>query len=198
MPRKPNTEARVRILNAACKLFHKDGFKGVSMDDIARASKLKKANLFHYYPSKEAMGLAVLEYTTESLRAKNLDQYRDAGDPAKLVEKIFGDSIRRMKENNCCKGCFMGNLAQELSDHSEKLRSKLAEYFEFWSATLAEALERAKSRGSFRKQFNSREAADAILAALEGATLFSKTNRKVASLENARKMVLSYLKSYAA
>jgi TetR/AcrR family transcriptional regulator len=61
MARKPNTEARRRILEAARELFLERGLRGVSMEEVAGAAGIKKANLFHYYPRKESLELAVLE-----------------------------------------------------------------------------------------------------------------------------------------
>ena len=61
MPGKVNVGARQRILEAARKLFHERGLRGVSMEDVAGAAGIKKANLFHYYPTKESLELAVLD-----------------------------------------------------------------------------------------------------------------------------------------
>ena len=65
MSRRPNIELREKILCSAHRLIYKSGFKGVSMEDIAEAAGIKKANLFHYYPTKEALGLAVFDFAVQ-------------------------------------------------------------------------------------------------------------------------------------
>ena len=181
MSRRPNLKVRERILRVALDLFHGRGFKGVSMEDVASAAGIKKANLFHYYPTKEEM-----------VREK----FSDKGDPIRTVESMFLDSLARMKENRCSRGCFLGNLAQEISDYNEKLRRKVAECFGFWVQELASFLGCWQAKGYFRKNLRPRESAEAILSLLEGATLFSKANKQVGAIENARRMVAVYLGGY--
>lgn len=47
-----NTEA---ILEAALEVFSSNGFRGSTLDQIARAAGLSKPNLLYYFPSKEAI-----------------------------------------------------------------------------------------------------------------------------------------------
>jgi len=52
---------RGRILKQALGVFARQGPDGASLEAIARAAGLSKANLLYYYPSKDALYLAVLE-----------------------------------------------------------------------------------------------------------------------------------------
>jgi TetR/AcrR family transcriptional regulator len=71
------------ILDAALDVFSANGFRGATLDQIAEVAGLSKPNLLYYFPSKEAMHLALLSQllTTwlDPLRAMN-----PSGDP--LVE----------------------------------------------------------------------------------------------------------------
>ncbi len=49
------------ILDAAAQVFHKKGFHGASMADIAEAVNLQKASLYHHVSSKQEILLALLE-----------------------------------------------------------------------------------------------------------------------------------------
>ncbi|NHF73308.1 TetR family transcriptional regulator C-terminal domain-containing protein [Paracoccus xiamenensis] len=55
--RKRNTKA---ILAAALDVFSTEGFRGATLDQIAEAAALSKPNLLYYFPSKEAVYLALL------------------------------------------------------------------------------------------------------------------------------------------
>ena len=52
-----NTEV---ILDAALEVFSAHGFRGATLDQIARAAGLSKPNLLYYFPSKEAIHAALL------------------------------------------------------------------------------------------------------------------------------------------
>lgn len=52
---------RAAILEAGLQVFSEKGFRGATLDEIARAARLSKPNLLYYFPSKEALHLALLE-----------------------------------------------------------------------------------------------------------------------------------------
>jgi TetR/AcrR family transcriptional regulator len=56
---------RKAILQAALEVFSQRGFRGSTVDRIAERAGLSKPNLLYYYPSKEAIYVAVLEDTLE-------------------------------------------------------------------------------------------------------------------------------------
>src|ERR1700680_4051450 len=49
------------ILNAACGLFAKQGYMRSSIAELADACKLSRGALYHYFDSKEAILLAILD-----------------------------------------------------------------------------------------------------------------------------------------
>jgi TetR/AcrR family transcriptional regulator, transcriptional repressor for nem operon len=197
MSRKPNIEARQAILRAAHDLILRQGFKGVSMDDIAQAAGLKKANLFHYYPTKEALGLAVFDYAIQETREGSCCGLGDSSrDPIDAVECLFDNAASRMERRGCSGGCFVGNMAQELSDYNETLRLRVAEHLEHWAQKLSGYLGEYQARRYFVDAFDPAGAAQAILSLFEGAILFCKADRQTSPLRNARQMVRRYLESF--
>ncbi len=48
------------ILEAALEVFSAEGFRGATLDRIAEAAGLSKPNLLYYFPSKEAIHVALL------------------------------------------------------------------------------------------------------------------------------------------
>ena len=131
MSRRLNLEARRKILAAAHGLFYRNGFRGTSMDDVAKAAGMSKANLFHYYPTKDALGIAVFEHVAADMKNKLASQFTRRTDPIRAVARMFDEAARLLRQNGCSGGCFFGNLAQELSDHNEPIRVRLAEHLRF-------------------------------------------------------------------
>src|SRR6476659_1248235 len=101
MPRKPNTATRERIVEEGHDLMYCAGYKGASMDDVAEAAGVKKANLFHYYPTKEALGLAVFEYATRGFAEKLAMKLGDGSDPLQFVAAMLEDTFSRMRRCEC-------------------------------------------------------------------------------------------------
>jgi len=81
---KPRTRIqeknRATIQEAALNVFSKHGFRGATLDQIAKAAGLSKPNVLYYFPSKEAIHRELLaglmDIWLEPLKALN-----DNGDP---------------------------------------------------------------------------------------------------------------------
>ncbi len=99
-----------QIIEVARELFHKFGFKKVSMDEIAREAGVTKKTIYHYFNSKEAL----LEYfiqeeiqnmktIIEEVESKNMDFFDTVNEAiCKLLkyrkEKDFLNVISREAE----------------------------------------------------------------------------------------------------
>ena len=85
---KIRAENRKNILAAAEDSFVKNGFKGTSMQSIADAGGLPKANVLYYFKSKQALYLAVLD---EIIRRwdESIDDMSEGDDPAQVLGKYI-------------------------------------------------------------------------------------------------------------
>ena len=67
---KPRTRIQERnskaILEAGLDVFSQHGFRGATLDQIAEAAGLSKPNLLYYFPSKDAVYLALLDRLLET------------------------------------------------------------------------------------------------------------------------------------
>ncbi|MGD9918941.1 MAG: TetR family transcriptional regulator C-terminal domain-containing protein [Paenirhodobacter sp.] len=65
-PATPRPKTRIQrrntetILDAALEVFSAQGFRGATLDQIAEVAGLSKPNLLYYFPSKEAIHVALL------------------------------------------------------------------------------------------------------------------------------------------
>jgi len=84
---------RERILRAARREFVAKGFAGARVDAIARAARVNKRMLYHYYGDKEGLYRATLY---EGM-ATNLDLVASApADPAELLPFLFARATKRV------------------------------------------------------------------------------------------------------
>ena len=85
---------REEILQAAIAEFSDKGLAGARVDVIARRAAANKRMIYHYFSSKEALFLAVLERTYEDIRrdeaALKLEKLDPVSGMRRLVEFSFG------------------------------------------------------------------------------------------------------------
>src|SRR5262245_36473809 len=62
---QPNTKERIVL--AAMKLFHDQGYHATGMADILRAAEVGSGSFYYFFESKEAVLLAVLDKYVELL-----------------------------------------------------------------------------------------------------------------------------------
>jgi AcrR family transcriptional regulator len=89
MPRSAE-QTRKRILEGAYKLFRRQGYSRVTMDDIAAEATLTKRTLYHHFNSKDQLLANVLEAQHHlALRAFRTFGDRLSGSAEAIVEGMF-------------------------------------------------------------------------------------------------------------
>ncbi len=70
MPTQDTHEVREHILNTAADLFVLQGYKGISMREIAEASGFSKAGLYYHFRDKEHLFIEILLRNLQSFSKK--------------------------------------------------------------------------------------------------------------------------------
>jgi len=183
MARKPDPSIRPRIIEQAEHLIHLRGYNGTSLDGIATACGTTKANLIHHFKSKEELCLAVLDYKMDRTRGECLTPLAGCECPVRAVKKMFADAACFYKNNGCRAGCFIGNMALEMSDINDKFRLKAESFFDEWTGCLEASLKRARAAGTFSPSLKPKSTAEALLSMYQGAIMIARTRRDPAILD---------------
>jgi AcrR family transcriptional regulator len=89
MPRS-SAHTRKRILDAAYRLFRRQGYSRVSMDEIATATRVTKRTLYYHFESKDQLLAHVLEAQHQlALAAFRTFGDRLSGSPEAIIEGLF-------------------------------------------------------------------------------------------------------------
>jgi AcrR family transcriptional regulator len=67
-------DTREMLVRVAEKLMLRDGYSTVRVDDIVRQAGLSKGSFYHFFDSKESLGLAALEhYKADRVKSRKGD-----------------------------------------------------------------------------------------------------------------------------
>ena len=89
MPRSSD-QTRKRILDAAYRLFRRQGYSRVSMDEIAAATGVTKRTLYYHFESKDQLLAHVLEAQHQlALAAFKTFGDRLSGSPEAIIDGLF-------------------------------------------------------------------------------------------------------------
>jgi AcrR family transcriptional regulator len=112
-------ETRQRIISAALERFKTQGFEAATTRDIARQARVATGTLFNYFPSKDAIVVAL---SADSLAAAVYDFTGRKRQGASLDEDLFlyvASGLRRLKRHRAYLGAFIqANLSPLVSADS--------------------------------------------------------------------------------
>ncbi len=63
-------EKKINIMEASLKLFSTKGFYNTTIPDIAKSLGMSVGNMYNYFKSKEALAMAIMQYTSDILGEK--------------------------------------------------------------------------------------------------------------------------------
>ena len=183
---------RDRLVYAAMKLFSEKGYGSTSVADILREAGANSGSLYHAFPTKQDVLLAVLGAYQAGIEPMLLEPAWGAvEDP---IEKVFAllDCYRtHLASTDCTYGCPIGSLALEIHEPDPPVRDLLAANFDGWRAHVERCFEQAKGR--FRPGFDPKRAASFTLTVMEGGVMQSRTYRTLDAFDEAVASLRDYL-----
>ena len=171
------TSTRDRIVDAAAALIAERGFKRTSVDDvIERADLSGKSHIYHYFRSKDELGLEVLGRQFEGFAERGLAILREPMiEPLERLHLFIDSLVALQTERGFRIGSPFGNLASEMADMHEGFRERLTTVFDRWAKQLQALL--WEMRPTLADDVDTARLSRFIIATLEGALMMSKVNR---------------------
>jgi TetR/AcrR family transcriptional repressor of nem operon len=160
-----------RILDIAQDLIQRRSFHGFSFQELADRVGIRKPSLYHYFDSKEALALAVLEHAADWVRTQVAKV--DDEDPAARLESYF-DVFRDIhgKGERVCPG---GSFAAVFDGVSSSVQSGLHRFTKLHLDLLESIVREGAERGQFQiKGQRPRDVAMQIFAGAQGALMIGR------------------------
>ena len=116
------------VLETACTLFYRDGFRATGIDRILAKSGAAKMTLYHHYASKEALIVAVLNRRDREVREHFATEVeRRASDPRARLLAVF-DVLADAMAAPDFHGCLASRAAAEYGDPAHPVHAAAAEH----------------------------------------------------------------------
>ncbi|MCO5231196.1 MAG: TetR/AcrR family transcriptional regulator [Chitinophagales bacterium] len=117
------------ILKQSLRLFRKKSYHNTSIADIAEACGLLKGSLYHYFPSKEALMIAVIKYAHAYFNREVFAiAYNEELDAQQKMEQMFKRSEKALLSD----GDIMGNIGVETARVVPEFSESIRDFFEDW------------------------------------------------------------------
>ena len=187
--RPPKTDGarqatRERLIRAGIEILTEQGFASTGIDAVLRRVDVPKGSFYHYFPSKEAFGHAVIDgyaaYFARKLDRWLLDTTRA---PLDRLRDFIADGKAGLRRFEFRRGCLIGNLGQELGGTHDSLREPLEAVFRDWQGRVARCLDDAVANADLAPEADTARLAEIFWIGWEGAILRAKLVRDTAPVD---------------
>lgn len=174
-----NTATRQRIVMTALELFYVKGYNCTSIADILSRSQVHSGSLYHFFPGKQDLLVAVLEFYRDGIKENLLDiAWAEVTDPIEKIFALLNGYRTGLVMSDFQHGCPIGNLALEISEPDPRIRELLDVNFANWIEAVESCLEEARDR--LPRDTDIRALAEFILTIMEGAIMQARTAQDIA------------------
>jgi TetR/AcrR family transcriptional regulator, transcriptional repressor for nem operon len=190
---------RNKLLTAAFCEIHRQGYQAASIANILHDTGLTKGALYHHFPTKHDLGLAVVDEVIHSrLEQLIFRPIRDSAEPVAALLAII-DTIGERRDAEFIRlGCPLNNLMQEMSPLDANFKDRLNAILAEWGQVIEAALQRAQQAGTIKTDVDCRAAALFVVSAWEGCIGIAKSLQSTAGFSVCMGQLRHYLMSLMA
>ena len=188
MPR----DTRDRIIDAARELFWSKGYHTASVAEILERADANSGSLYHFFPTKQDLLLAVLDWYLDHLESEIVAPARArTEDPIETVFAILEGYRQALLATDLTFGCPIGNLALEFSEPDPAVRDRLARNFANWARAVEACLEGAADR--LPPDLDRKALSQFVLTTMEGGVMQARTHRSIEPFDASVAQLRTYL-----
>lgn len=176
-PPLSKTDTREHLLDSAQQLVQLASYDGFSFRDLAEQVGIRKASIYHHFPSKEALAVAMLERAKEGIA--RWSQSKSSLAPVKKLEAYCFDLYigwLGAGTRLCPAGAFSASWGTLPDNLQRAVRAVFREQRQFLESALADGI----ADGSISPgKATAAELAEWLLATVQGALVTARTTATV-------------------
>ncbi|QDQ96880.1 TetR/AcrR family transcriptional regulator [Tomitella fengzijianii] len=135
---RQKADRRLRLLDAAARLFADRGYGGVSMRDLGAAADVSGPAVYRHFASKQDVLVELLVGISERLLADGKAQVAMADGPEDALERLVAAHARFAVADEDLIRIQDRSLAVLAPEAERRVRRLQREYVELWASTLRE------------------------------------------------------------
>ncbi len=169
--------AKDKILEAGQELMLARGYAATTVDEICEAAGVSKGSFYHFFRTKEEVGLAILDrFAARNERVVADGPYHDANDPTQKALELV-DHLIAMAGEMWGDGCLLGTFALDLAETNPIIRNAVSEKFEGVARGLAAGMAPLAAKDRMPDGLSPKELAEHFIVVVEGALILAKAHQ---------------------
>ncbi len=171
-----STDTRTAILDLAETLVRSRSFNAFSYQDIAERIGIRKASIHYHFPSKEDLGVALVERFRRRAVGWASALVENNVAPREKLLAYFDFQAETLRPGNMI--CLHGILGAEYNALPERVRDSYFEFLEEQQIWLGRLLRKGQAQGVFAADSTPEDQAALIQSAVQGALQLARASGK--------------------
>lgn len=184
---------RLRILEVAAEEMAAHGYKAASLSVILAKSGVSKGALYHHFPSKLALGHAVIDELYSGQFQEFWSFPLEHEDPLEALGQFLLAIPTHVTEEAMTEGCPVCHLAIEMSAEEESFRERVQALFEWLRKRVQAAFTLAGGNGQLRAGVVPEDASRFLVAGIQGVQMQAKYMDDKSKVIGAIQAMVDYL-----
>ena len=190
---KPISITRTKLLDAARDAIRAQGYAATSVDDICAAAGVSKGSFFHYFDSKEKLGIAAAEqFGAMAAGLFATAPYAALSDPRARLLGYVDFRIALLQGDSAQYTCLLGTTVQEIHLSHPLIRAACEAQLADHVAMLARDIDAARPLYAPDADWTAESVGVFMQAVLQGAFIFAKARQSPQAVINS----LAHLRRY--
>ena len=179
-------DTRGHILAVGRSLTARQGYAGVGLNELLKATDVPKGSFYHYFPSKEAYGCALLDDFVEKYRQDLSTTLLDRTQSARArFLGYFAGWLQKQTGAVLQDRCLVVKLSAEVADLSPDMSRILRKGVEAIIASLSDTLDQGIAEGTIALLPDTKALAQSLYHQWLGASLVAGLSQDDAPLKAA-------------
>lgn len=191
---KHREDVREHILATGQRIMASKGYSAVGLNEILTEAGVPKGSFYHYFGSKDAFGVAMLESYFDDYLA-NMDETLGQSNGT-MQQKLmhYWQQWQETQSFQACQGkCLAVKLGAEVADLSETMRQTLEKGTAGIVTRLTDAIKAGVEEGSLRIEEKPEVVAESLYQLWLGASVMVKIVRNKRPFDSAMIVTQQYL-----
>lgn len=160
------SDTKTQIIDIAEHLLLDKGFNAFSYKHISTRLGIKNAAIHYHFPSKEDLGVAVIQRTRRNFQAGAQELETQNLSPWQKLDWFFNIYLNNLQKREVCLG---GSLGTDFNAIPGKMQVEIQTLVSELLTWLEKLLEDGRHQGDFSFSGNPAEKAVVVLASVQGA-----------------------------
>jgi len=170
------TTAREKLIGAAQALMLSKGYPATTVDEICAEAGVSKGSFYHFFETKEDLGLAVLEaFHVRNAGLIAAGPQARVADPTERALALLDHLIKSAGEM-WGGGCLLGSFALDLADTNPAIREAVSDRFRQIASGLSEGMA-PLAHGGAQRTPGAEALAEQFIVVVEGALVLARAHK---------------------